>query len=603
MHHIQDGQTRKVNLIVYSGAPTGSFPIPRNLSNIQQNVHVPMLSGFSMLEHGEGGPILMKHGVEFKLHLEFDGVHDHHVSVWKHESSYIAWQKFQFDIQNVPPGHLLHVKISRRSTARIYRTQDGMREYTLEQKRLPLDFANLDIEREKGKDVDLTYWTGVQEYSPDSAKITCGYCLNTDLCQEPSQKVAIKGAGKLLVGPCCKGIQSILLSGAVNAEAEPAEPACAEPAAGAGGPRRETSAPQPPTAQGKPVIEGFFCKRVLDKRQLRDEYEKLEKGDAHDKEQQLRELNQLIMDSVESIDVHKEAQELQSLLSGGRSVFEVKIHPQPSFDTFSKSMRSARERNVRLLHLSGHGGSRCGFFWLKDQTVSTEYEEISIDKFVGILRTEVAGANGGSIECAVLNACETEDMGKKLRSAGVSHVVCWRSEVQDNTAREFALAFYASLDEQDPLQQRNYQLAFRRAVARISSGGGAARAPKKHLADGAVDYVCLLSEDGDEFPDTGHIWQGEEEGDSRNFLPPKDNKQFGALAGQQELLALNQLGFDVGPMQSGQGLNDAGFVKQDVMWQKWGVGNYTHLWGREGKVVHAAAAVAPAKRQFHGPRL
>ena len=88
------------------------------------------------------------------------------------------------------------------------------------------------------------------------------------------------------------------------------------------------------------------------------------------------------------------------------------------------------------------------------------------------------------------------------------------------------------------------------------------------------------------------------EGDSRNFLPPKDNKQFGALAGQQELLALNQLGFDVGPMQSGQGLNDAGFVKQDVMWQKWGVGNYTHLWGREGKAVHAAAAVPPAKRQY-----
>jgi hypothetical protein len=73
---------------------------------------------------------------------------------------------------------------------------------------------------------------------------------------------------------------------------------------------------------------------------------------------------------------------------------------------------------------------------------------------------------------------------------------------------------------------------------------------------------------------------------------------FGALAGQQELLALNQLGFDTGPMQSGHGLNDAGFVKPDVMWQKWGVGNYTHLWGRDGKAVHAAAAAPPAKRQY-----
>jgi hypothetical protein len=39
----------------------------------------------------------------------------------------------------------------------------------------------------------------------------------------------------------------------------------------------------------------------------------------------------------------------------------------------------------------------------------------------------------------------------------------------------------------------------------MGSGGGAARAPLKHLAAGAVDYVCLLSQDGDEFPDTGYI--------------------------------------------------------------------------------------------------
>ena len=61
---------------------------------------------------------------------------------------------------------------------------------------------------------------------------------------------------------------------------------------------------------------------------------------------------------------------------------------------------------------------------------------------------------------------------------------------------------------------------------------------------------------------------------------------------------MNQLGFDTILMQSGKGLNDVGFVKPDVMWQKWGVGNYTHLWGRDGKAVHAAAAVPPAKRQY-----
>ena len=39
-------------------------------------------------------------------------------------------------------------------------------------------------------------------------------------------------------------------------------------------------------------------------------------------------------------------------------------------------MQSARGRNVRLLHLAGHGNRRCGFFWLKSSAVSTEYEEV-----------------------------------------------------------------------------------------------------------------------------------------------------------------------------------------------------------------------------------
>jgi hypothetical protein len=273
------------------------------------------------------------------------------------------------------------------------------------------------------------------------------------------------------------------------------------------------------------------------------------------------------------------------------------VHPQPSFDTFKSSMRSAKERNVRLLHLAGHGESRCGFFWLKDQAVSTEYEEVSLDTFIGILETELAGANG-TIECVVLNACETEDMGKKLRSAGVSHVVCWRSEVQDDTAREFALQFYASLNEQDPTRPRDYKRAFQHAVARIGSGGGAARAKAKHLAVGAVDYVCLLSESGDERPDTGHIRQGQEsDSDSRQFGPPKDKEHWAALAGQQELLMLRELGFDTSRMQPGQGLDERGFATPQAMWQAWGVSNYTQMWGRDGKAVGKAAVAPSAKRQ------
>jgi hypothetical protein len=313
------------------------------------------------------------------------------------------------------------------------------------------------------------------------------------------------------------------------------------------------------------------------------------------RDEQLKTLESMVEESVETIDVHQEAQELKNLFTHVRPSFHPSINAQPCFKDFTDSMQSARGRNVRLLHVAGHGNRRCGFFWLKSLAVSTEYEEVPIDRLSGILRTEAA-ANGGTIECVVLNACETEEMGKKLRSAGVSHVVCWRSEVQDMTAKRFALDFYASLNQQE--QGQDYGRAFEQAVARMDSGGGAARIPQKHLAAGAVDYVCLLSESGDRFPDTGHIRQGQDfDSDSRQFGPPKDKEHWAALAGQQELLALGQLGFDTSPMQKGNGLDDAGFAKPQVMWQLWGVANYTHLWGRDGKAVHAAAAAHPTKRQ------
>jgi hypothetical protein len=104
----------------------------------------------------------------------------------------------------------------------------------------------------------------------------------------------------------------------------------------------------------------------------------------------------------------------------------------------------------------------------------------------------------------VLNACETEDMGQKLRKTGVPHVVCWRSDVNDTTATEFSVNFFTVVDQSEVTKDMHYKRTFKQAVARMGSGGGAARASMKHLAAGAVDYVCLLSQDGDEFPVTGY---------------------------------------------------------------------------------------------------
>jgi hypothetical protein len=360
----------------------------------------------------------------------------------------------------------------------------------------------------------------------------------------------------------------------------------------------------------------------------------LRNADNPDKEEQVKQLEALFMNSVESIDVHREAQDLQNVFTHGQQVFTVNVHPQPRFEHFKDFMLSARGRNVRLLHLSGHGDSRCGFFWLKAE--STAYEKIPVDTFAKMIKTEVAGEKGGTIECVVLNACETEYMGKELKSAGVPHVVCWRSKVLDNTATNFALQFYKSLKEQG--QQRNYKLAFQHAVARMDLGGGAARHGMKHLAAGAVDYVCLLSDDGDEFPDTGFIraddrrgstcstgenipdpnesggYEGQDDESTRNWREPDiladgtrvdRDTDYAAHAGQAERKCMELLGFPMTlpgksePIKVGEGIDSNGFIKNPDVLKMSGVCSYTSgVWGfdkspirRENKAIEKGRLV------------
>ena len=148
----------------------------------------------------------------------------------------------------------------------------------------------------------------------------------------------------------------------------PAPPAA--PAAGGAAPAQAPSG-------GEYVVEGFFCKKSVDRRQLQRDIEALEDGEAVDKEEKVRELKALLEESVEGIDPHKEAQELQNIFTNARRVIRIVVHPQPSLDDFSNSMRSARQRKVRGLHLTGHGTRRCGFYWLKRKD-SSEYEAISL---------------------------------------------------------------------------------------------------------------------------------------------------------------------------------------------------------------------------------
>ena len=76
-HQIQSAGTQKLRFIVYSGAPVGSYPIPRNLDEVRKdpassrNTLVPMLRGFFMYQHSrKGEEVVLRDGLEFTIQVQ-----------------------------------------------------------------------------------------------------------------------------------------------------------------------------------------------------------------------------------------------------------------------------------------------------------------------------------------------------------------------------------------------------------------------------------------------------------------------------------------------------------------------------------------------------
>jgi len=218
--------------------------------------------------------------------------------------------------------------------------------------------------------------------------------------------------------------------------------------------------------------------------------------------------------------------------------------------------------------------------------------------------------------------------------------------VRDETAIIFSKEFYAALDHQDPSRGMDYPKAFSQAAARIQGSSGSSdkqRKPVKHLAATALDFICLLSEDGDipEEPkvpqkthagsssvqsatspiaklevqtslavdhievDVADAQDSDEDRDAdvgdepdlgdedpiRNWRPPSSSTDYSALAGKHEREVLSLLEFtmqlDGADIQVGNGINIKGFLSSDVM-ALWRVSSYEELWGDEGKVVAKA---------------
>jgi len=372
-------------------------------------------------------------------------------------------------------------------------------------------------------------------------------------------------------------------------------------------------------------------------------------GSIANKEDVVRAVVGLLEEMMQGdIDLHKEAETMMMGYTHSRSRYEVDIHAQPTFKMFSDCLLRAKGNNLEIAHVSGHSDRR-GFFWLEDDD-ATEYEHGENEQFAKLFKTEVKKA-GGTVGCAVLNSCDSEELGRKLREYGVPYVVCWRSKVRDTTAIIFAQYFYMALDEGS-----DYPRAFEQAKNRLGSAAAAnqKRKPAKDKAGDAIDLICFLSQDGDILPNNedvatqhqaasrappdfqpcpiepaGQLHPGslatrddeasdeddvivsdnaiepaviaveieceEDEGDDsdlRNWRPPKTRFDHGAHAGQHERCALQSLGFQMQlggkDIEVGNGISAKDGFLDRAVFVMWGVSSYAALWGKHGRAVSKA---------------
>ena len=165
---------------------------------------------------------------------------------------------------------------------------------------------------------------------------------------------------------------------------------------------------------------------------------------------------------------------------------------QPTIEDLYKSIELARKCNMRVLLLAGHARKECGFIWNANDaaTASKTFDVEAISLAIGA----VAGQQG-PLECVVLNACCTVNMGRLLRQRGVPNVLCWQTPVQDETARELCERFFRPLVEDQAGKstcKRDYRRAFFAATDAMRSSAhtrGAAHLPRGADASAVGDSL------------------------------------------------------------------------------------------------------------------
>eukprot|EP00286_Rhodomonas_abbreviata_P001108 CAMPEP_0181288846 /NCGR_PEP_ID=MMETSP1101-20121128/560_1 /TAXON_ID=46948 /ORGANISM="Rhodomonas abbreviata, Strain Caron Lab Isolate" /LENGTH=2036 /DNA_ID=CAMNT_0023393015 /DNA_START=546 /DNA_END=6656 /DNA_ORIENTATION=+ len=204
---------------------------------------------------------------------------------------------------------------------------------------------------------------------------------------------------------------------------------------------------------------------------------------------------------ADKLNVHREAQNLTILFTESVHYSTPITHPLPMYEEFKTGLMHARRQNVIIVHMAGHGDRNHAFWLLKDVN-GDEYEPIDPHVVSQDIARECV-AKGGTVECVVLNGCNTEGLGKLLRQNQVKHIVCWRLEVEDQAARAFVDRFYTQLDTiaREEASRSVTGGAFRRAFEAGKCELQVWESRQDPETVRAPNAVVFLSTDGDILPD------------------------------------------------------------------------------------------------------
>lgn len=147
------------------------------------------------------------------------------------------------------------------------------------------------------------------------------------------------------------------------------------------------------------------------------------------------------------IDVNSEAIEIQAMLQENDSIDFTICHNA----TFSKFANIVKNEKPNILHFSMHG-SENGLLFQNDTKQAKQASALDISNIFKYFEL-----NSITFDLVVLNACQTENIASKIKSA--LYVIYTTTDIKDAHAIAFSKAFYESIAKEKSNIQGAFEIA------------------------------------------------------------------------------------------------------------------------------------------------